>query len=135
VPKAIAADRTSVQLNPQAAPGWVRLGEALAQNGNAPEAEKTLKRALELNPSSYPAHRALARMHFDEGHPDRAVEAWGQALKLQPDRGEAHEGLAEALLAARRPADARLEAEQAKRLGRNVDPLLKKIDAALAAKH
>jgi cytochrome c-type biogenesis protein CcmH/NrfG len=74
-------------------------------------------------------------MHYNEGHPDKAVEAWGQALKLQPDRGEAHEGLAEALLATKRPADARLEAEQAKHLGRNVDALLMKIDSALAGKH
>jgi len=35
-----------------------------------------------------------------------------RALRLQPDRGEAHEGMAEALLAARRPAEARRHARR-----------------------
>jgi cytochrome c-type biogenesis protein CcmH/NrfG len=72
----------------------------------------------------------LARLYYDDGHPDKAVGAWEQALRLQPERGEAHEGMAEALLAAGRPAEARRHAEQARRLGRPVDALLRNIDRA-----
>ncbi len=55
---------------------------------------------------------------------------WERALRLQPDRGEAHEGIAEALLAAKRPAEARRHAEEALRRGRDVHALIQKIDRA-----
>jgi len=58
------------------------------------------------------------------------VGAWERALRLQPDRGEAREGIAEALLAAKRPAEARRHAEEALRRGRGVHALIQKIDRA-----
>ncbi len=130
LPKAIAAYRKAVALNPGWAPGWTRLGESLAENGDAAEAQAALARALERNPESYPAYRAMARLYFDNGQPEQAVGAWERALRLQPDRGEAHEGMAEALLAARRPAEARRHAEEAQRRGRDVHALLQKIARA-----
>ncbi|HYV20579.1 MAG TPA: tetratricopeptide repeat protein [Verrucomicrobiae bacterium] len=129
-PKAIEAYRRVVGLNPGGAVGWTKLGEALAANGDAREAQTTLLHALELNPESYAGYRALARLQYDEGHPDQAADAWSHAVRLQPARGEAHEGLAEALLASKKTSEARREAEEARRLGRNVDALLAKINAA-----
>jgi len=87
--------------------------------------------ALARHRHPFEHHRYQAEAEpYDEGHPDQAADTWSHAVRLQPARGEAHEGLAEALLAAKRPAEARREAEEARRLGRNVDALLAKINAA-----
>ncbi len=121
-----------MRINPKWAPGWTRLGEALAERGDVDEAMEALSKALGHNPDSYPAYRAMARLYYDNGQPQQAVLAWERALRLRPQHGASHLELAEALLAAGRVDEARGHAETASRLGTDASSLLQGIARAEA---
>jgi Flp pilus assembly protein TadD len=51
-----------VRYKPDLTPAYVRLGEALAQQGRTNEALEPLNHALRLNPSDQEAHQILRRL-------------------------------------------------------------------------
>ena len=102
-----------------------RIGELRVVEGDRVSKDQVL---AVLQPDELREERAFYQ--FSAAGLSSQVAESEAALRLQPERAEAHQGLAEALLAAKRPAEARPHAEAAKRLGRDVQALLKQIDAA-----
>ena len=64
--------RTSVQLDPGLADGWVNLGVALRRLGHQAEAESSFRRAVEANPQLLPAQTNLAMLLEGEGRTEEA---------------------------------------------------------------
>src|SRR5215218_9389387 len=78
--------RRSVQLNPQNAVGWDRLGVALQARGllNS-ETEHSYRRAIELDPQFAVAYAHLARMLNRSNKPGEAAPLYAKATELAKD--------------------------------------------------
>lgn len=78
--------RRSVQINPQNAVGWDRLGVALQSRGLLnTETEHSYRRAIELDPQFAVAYAHLARMLNRSGKPGEAAPLYEKAIELAKD--------------------------------------------------
>lgn len=107
----------AVSLDPAHAAAHNNLGLALAQLGHAREAIVEYERALQLDPRLPEAYLNLGNTHFRSGQIDEAVTQYRKALEINPSYGAAHRNLSAALRALGQEAEARAEAEAARKLG------------------
>ena len=123
----LAQDHTTVEA--------ARRLAALAGKANKPELlALAYERIVAIDPFDPAAHRALGRLAVTAGQPQTAVREFTAALALKPaDRAAAHCDLAEALLAARRPADAKAEALAALEIAPSYDRAQELLLRAIAA--
>ncbi len=70
---AVAEYRKVTQLEPNLAPGFVSLGQALIEERDYGAAVKPLKHALELDPNLVPAHQLLGYALLAQGYPAEAI--------------------------------------------------------------
>jgi predicted TPR repeat methyltransferase len=73
---ALAVARETVQLNPDAAPAALGMGEMLRLAGHLPAAIGEYQRALRLDPDLAGAHIGLGSAWLDAGEAEKALEAW-----------------------------------------------------------
>ncbi|MBI4600394.1 MAG: Fe(2+)-trafficking protein [Planctomycetes bacterium] len=64
------------------------LGKTHLELGDAPAAERSLRRALELNPQHAQAHRFLGEALLKLGRRDEAVDILKRGIQLAHDKGE-----------------------------------------------
>lgn len=84
--EAEAFARKSVQIDPQNAVGWDRLGVALQARGLAnSETEHSYRRAIDLDPQFAVAYAHLARMLNRAGRPAEAAPMYAKAIDLAKD--------------------------------------------------
>ena len=112
--------------------GFTNLGYAY-RNAEPPQADKAVtaySKALELDPKNAQAALGLGWAASYAKKFDEAIAAFGKAMQLEPKmKAEALNGTAWAHYFKKDMAQAKTVAAQAKEAGRNVDGLLKAIDA------
>lgn len=85
MPKAKAAARKAIQLNPECDSARATLGRIhLFYDWDWQAAEEQLRTALDLNPNSSVAYRGLAGLRISVGRNDEALEAVEHGLRLDP---------------------------------------------------
>jgi TolB-like protein/class 3 adenylate cyclase/Tfp pilus assembly protein PilF len=91
IPKAIAAAKRALQLDPQLAEAHTSLGFCLlCQDCDWTGAEREFRRAIELNVRTVPARYWLGWLHSCVGNHDAAIEHCRQAVELEPFSPIAH---------------------------------------------
>jgi hypothetical protein len=90
---AIAALRGAAMANPAQPSGWIDLGNALCQAGEATGAIAAYERAIELDPKSSDAYSNLAVALSQCGDLDAAVTALQKALAANPNAAAAWNNL------------------------------------------
>jgi TolB-like protein/Flp pilus assembly protein TadD len=83
-PKAIAAARNALALDPNLIEAHVRLGDALQKDWQWKEAEAEFQRAVQLAPNSAVANAMFARYLICRGRFDEAIAAAEKARSLDP---------------------------------------------------
>jgi TolB-like protein/tetratricopeptide (TPR) repeat protein len=83
-PKAIAAARKALSLDPNLIEAHIQLGDALQKDWQWKEAEAEFRRAVELAPNSAMANAMVARYLICRGRFDEAVAAAEKARSLDP---------------------------------------------------
>lgn len=86
---AIATYRRLLSTTPNHGDGWMNLGLALMDAGDATEACKALQRAVELRPDHGPSWQAIAAARRNTGDLDGAEAALRKAVRLQAGNGSA----------------------------------------------
>lgn len=89
VPEAIKLYRHMLGLAPAHGQGWLNLGLALIDAGDASGACEALDRAVALSPGSSPAWQALASARRSRGELEGAEAALRRAVSLDPGNGAA----------------------------------------------
>lgn len=85
IPKAIAAARRALELDPQLAEAHTSLGFCLlCQNCDWEGAEREFRRAVELDVRTIPAHYWLGWLYSCAGNHDAAIRHCRQAVELDP---------------------------------------------------
>ena len=84
LPKAYAAARKAVEINPQSAEAHASLGLVLSHRWNWPEAETEFKRALELDPQYANAHHWYGDYLSMHGRHQEALSEARRSLELDP---------------------------------------------------
>jgi tetratricopeptide (TPR) repeat protein len=77
-----------VEMAPGGADGWLNLGIARQQLGQARPAIEAYLQAIELDPSIKQAHANLGYLHHQRGDSDHARQAYVEALNLDPAMGD-----------------------------------------------
>jgi TolB-like protein/lipoprotein NlpI len=102
-PKAEAAARKAIELDPTLAEAHVPLGYSqLVYERNLPEARKEFERALQLRPGYATAHQFYGYYLTAIGKPDEAIAERNRALELDSISPLLHSALGEAYYHARR---------------------------------
>jgi tetratricopeptide (TPR) repeat protein len=70
---AVTEFKKATELDPSFADGFIRLGQALMENGDYGSAIPALKHALELSPDSPPAHQLLGYALLSQGYATEAI--------------------------------------------------------------
>jgi TolB-like protein/Flp pilus assembly protein TadD len=83
-PKAIAAAKRALELDPQLADAHTILATAQQQEWHWDEAEAGYRRALEIDPNSADAHAAFAGLLVYRGHTDEGIAFARRARELDP---------------------------------------------------
>jgi len=99
--------RLALEYQPGFAEARANLGITALARGRLVEATRELEGALELNPDLAIAWNALGVVRDRRGDPGGARDAYVRALGIDPGDLDARRNLARALLAARRPRQAR----------------------------
>jgi tetratricopeptide (TPR) repeat protein len=84
MPKAIAAAKRAVQLDPQLAEAHTSLGFCQLCNWDRAGAEREFRRAIALNPRTTPARYWLGWLYSSAGCHEEAIEHCRQAVELEP---------------------------------------------------
>ena len=95
--KALEAFREAVDLKPDFARGYQRIGTALGQRGRHKKALEAFQEAARLEPDSARNHHDIGFALASLGRYEEAVEPYKEALRLQPDFPRAYKNLAAAL--------------------------------------
>jgi serine/threonine protein kinase/tetratricopeptide (TPR) repeat protein len=100
---AIDSYRRSVELDPQFAPAWARLGrsyrlmgkfgDAANSSTNLARGEQAIKRALEINPELSLAHHLYAYIEVEAGHAREAMVRLLDRVRQAPSEPELFAGL------------------------------------------
>ncbi|PYX24818.1 MAG: hypothetical protein DMG82_07175 [Acidobacteria bacterium] len=83
-PKALAAARTALELDPELAEARALLAGALQEDWHWAEAQVEYKRAIELSPSNASAHAGLADWLVCQGRTEEALASARRAQELDP---------------------------------------------------
>ncbi|MCC7487795.1 MAG: PEP-CTERM system TPR-repeat protein PrsT [Burkholderiales bacterium] len=94
------------QLAPRQPAAYYRLSVAQQAGGEAKGAESTLRKAIELDAAYVPAWAALAGLQINQGRTDLALKTAAEVKRLAPHAAQGYELEGEALLRAKRPAEA-----------------------------
>jgi len=86
--------RAVIAIQPDDAFAWIRLGNALIDMTQYPEAENAFRSALELDGQSASAWFGLGQVASKTDRPDEAVRCFEKALQLQPQASSIHYPLA-----------------------------------------
>ena len=92
--EAIAAYRTALELNPEAAGAWVNLGTLSYRQGGLEEAETCYRQALRISPNYALAHFNLGNICEELDRLKEAVDHYQIAINLQSTYADAHYNLA-----------------------------------------
>ena len=84
LPKAYAAARKAIEINPQSAEAHASLGLVLSHRWDWAEAEAEFRRALELDPQYANAHHWYGDYLSIKGHHDEALSEARRALEVDP---------------------------------------------------
>lgn len=90
---ALIAYREALELNPDLAWAWSRIGAILAQDGQLEDAEDHLLKAIELDPELPQAHSNLGNIFYARGEYEAALEKYKEAVRLSPSTAVFHENL------------------------------------------
>jgi Flp pilus assembly protein TadD len=90
LPKAEAALKKALELDPNYAPGCLEMGALLNEQKKYPEAEKALLHALELDPNQPEAHYELAKTYWALGRWQDAEPHAHAAAKAMPKLAPVH---------------------------------------------
>jgi len=118
--KAEAACRKSIELNPEDAPAYTRLGSVLAHQKKPIEAEAACRKGIELNPEYATAYFQLGIALLGQNKYPEAEAAYRTAIKLKPNVAGAYFYLGGVLLRQRKFP----EMEAANRKAIELDPNL-----------
>jgi superkiller protein 3 len=110
--------QTALTLDPEYAPGHLRLADVRARQGELAAAAAAYRRALELDPNLAKAHQGLGQVRLLEGNTAAALDELGRARELAPEDGSVWAALAQAWQRAGDPERAAAAAEKASRLPR-----------------
>jgi serine/threonine protein kinase/tetratricopeptide (TPR) repeat protein len=105
-PKATAAVRRALELDPSLARAHAVLADLRATDLHWGDAEAGYRRAIELNPSDPKAYEGLAWLLVCRGHSDEAIESSRRARELDPLSVDVGVNLGVTLLVARRYEEA-----------------------------
>jgi tetratricopeptide (TPR) repeat protein len=105
-PRAIAAYRKALELQPDWGLAWGGLGNLLCADGNLAEAEHALRRAIDLEPMEAIYHTDLGLVLRDAKRFDEAIAAHEKAIELDRDLPQAHVNLGTTLRSLGKPAEA-----------------------------
>jgi TolB-like protein/tetratricopeptide (TPR) repeat protein len=94
--KAVELAKRAIELAPDQAAGYVRLGAALRIAGDAPAAREQFERAYELEPDDPDTLTALAQIHHAEGRLLQSIELLRRTLLVEPGVAMHHNMLAQA---------------------------------------
>jgi len=100
------------EIEPDDLPSRKKLAELALERRDAAEARRWAKEALEIQVEDADAHRLLAAALVELDKLDRAIEEFETAIELNPDNLLQRFALADALVQARRPAQARKVLEE-----------------------
>ena len=105
--------------------GLKRLGQALAEKGDASRADALLSRATRLDPGDVEAWVALAGVQEAGGTPAQAEESLARALEVDPDNRDALLDAGRLALRASAPGRARAYLDRALALSEDPDVILR----------
>jgi tetratricopeptide (TPR) repeat protein len=91
--EAVEEYQKSLDLAPQFAPAYNRLGMAQAILGELEEAEKNFRKVMELAPDMDQGYLNLGMVHLLKGEPEKALPLLEKALSLNPENARAREQL------------------------------------------
>jgi tetratricopeptide (TPR) repeat protein len=91
--EAVEEYRKALDLAPQFAPAYNRLGMAQAILGELEEAEKNFRKVMELAPDMDQGYLNLGMVHLLKGEPEKALPLLEKALSLNPENARAREQL------------------------------------------
>jgi len=91
--EAVEEYQKSLDLAPQFAPAYNRLGMAQAILGELEEAEKNFRKVMELAPDMDQGYLNLGMVHLLKGEPEKALPLLEKALSLNPENTRAREQL------------------------------------------
>lgn len=97
--------RTALRMKPSAKL-WHALGDALMTQGRFGEAAEAFESAVKLEPTKHMSWARRGRCLANSGQPSAAAEAYRKALTIKPDDAKTVRDLADALVEARRDAEA-----------------------------
>jgi tetratricopeptide (TPR) repeat protein len=112
--------RRAIAANPQAAPPYANLGQALNGLGRHGEAAEALTQAVALQAGMPLAHAQLGLALLELGHTEAALKQLDEALRLHPDLIEALNNRALLLRQAGRLEEALADVSRVARLAPNV---------------
>ena len=93
VAESIAVARQAVKEYPDAAPAWVRLGEALLRQGDLKLAKQALLKAINIEPLAVEAYFYLGSAASHREDYAEAAEWFRKAVEVKPDYARAHYAL------------------------------------------
>ena len=85
----IQALREAAQADPSQASGWIRLGNACYDSGDADGAIDAYQKALVLDPDNADVITDMGSMYRMKGMPDKAVECYDRAVTVHPGHSNA----------------------------------------------
>jgi tetratricopeptide (TPR) repeat protein len=77
--------RSAIEKNPNSAPLFLLQGQALVQNKQKGEAEKSLGHAIELDKRNLTAYVLLGQLQSERGARDEAIATYQKAVELSPN--------------------------------------------------
>jgi tetratricopeptide (TPR) repeat protein len=92
-PEAEAAFRRALQVNPNSAVAYSKLGVALVHQRRLEEAEQAFTRAVTIDPGYAPAWSNLGNVRREAGRLEEALQAYERAVAADPDYWIAHQNL------------------------------------------
>lgn len=119
LPRAEAAFRELLSVDPANAEAWQSLGSACRDQQKHDEALSAFQRAVELDPQFALAHNSLGIAYLDRGLFAEAAAAFANAVRAKPDFAAAWNNLGNVQLALGQPSQALASYQEAVRLNPN----------------
>jgi tetratricopeptide (TPR) repeat protein len=88
-----AALRRAIDVNPQSAVAYSKLGVALVHQRRLDDAERAFAKAVAIDPGYAPAWSNLGNVYRETGRTEDALQAYERAVAADPDYWIAHQNL------------------------------------------
>ena len=85
IQEAVKSYQRALDMNPEFAPAYARLGTIAYQQGELDDAQRYLQRALALNPDFALVHYQLGWVHEKRGDTRKAIESFETSVALKPN--------------------------------------------------